>query len=64
MVGMTHFGAFVELLPGINGLVHISAISSEPVSHPGDVLKEGQQVSVRIVEIDVERRRVSLSITR
>jgi len=64
VVGTTNFGAFVELMPGVNGLVHISAISSEPVNHPDDVLNVGQQISVRVVEVDVARRRVSLSIKR
>lgn len=64
VVGTTNFGAFVELMPGVNGLVHISAISSDPISHPDDVLTIGQQVSVRVVDIDTDRRRVSLSITR
>jgi small subunit ribosomal protein S1 len=61
--GLADFGAFVELLPGIRGLIHVSALSTERVYHPGDVVKEGQQVSVRIIEIDKQRKRISLSLT-
>lgn len=60
--GLADFGAFVELLPGIRGLVHVSALAEERVYHPGDVVKEGQQVSVRVIEIDKQRKRISLSI--
>ncbi len=56
------FGAFVELVPGVDGLVHISEISWERVSFPGAVLKEGEEVQVRVLGIDYEKRRVSLSI--
>ncbi len=64
VIGTTNFGAFVELMPGVNGLIHISAISTEPIHHPDEVLKVGQQISVRVTEVDVVRRRVSLSIKR
>ncbi|MBU0742707.1 S1 RNA-binding domain-containing protein [bacterium] len=63
ITGLADFGAFVELLPGIRGLIHVSALSDERVYHPSDVVKEGQQVSVRIIEIDKQRKRISLSIT-
>jgi len=56
------FGAFVELAPGIEGLVHISEISYERIHHPKKVLQEGQEVDVRILGIDHERQRISLSI--
>jgi small subunit ribosomal protein S1 len=56
------FGAFVELTPGVEGLVHVSEISYEKVSHPRRVLQEGQEVEVRVLEIDQERHRISLSI--
>jgi small subunit ribosomal protein S1 len=56
------FGAFVELMPGVDGLVHISEISWERVTHPGSVLKEGEEVQVRVLGIDYEKHRVSLSI--
>ncbi len=59
---LTDFGAFVEVAPGVDGLVHISEISYERVSHPGKVLKEGEEVDVLVMGIDREARRVSLSI--
>jgi small subunit ribosomal protein S1 len=58
------FGAFVELEPGLEGLVHISELSDRPVRQTTDVVKTGQQVQVRILEIDAEARRISLSIKR
>ena len=56
------FGAFVELIPGVEGLVHISEISCERIPHPGKLLSEGQDVDVRILSLDQEKRRISLSI--
>jgi small subunit ribosomal protein S1 len=58
------FGAFVELEPGLEGLVHISELSDRQVRQTTDVVKTGQQVQVRIIEIDAEARRISLSIKR
>jgi small subunit ribosomal protein S1 len=58
------FGAFVELEPGLEGLVHISELSNQHVRTPGDVVKPGQDVRVRILEIDKDKRRISLSIRR
>lgn len=59
---LTNFGAFVEISPTIDGLVHVSQISKEHVSNPADVLKNGQEVSVKILEINPTQRRVGLSI--
>ncbi len=56
------FGAFVELAPGLEGLLHISEISNERISHPSRVLSLKQLVQVRIVEIDRARRRIALSM--
>lgn len=56
------FGAFVELTPGVEGLVHISEIAWERLGSPAERLKEGETIDVQIKEIDSERRRVSLSI--
>lgn len=56
------YGAFVEILPGIEGLVHISALSDRRVKSVADVVKEGQEVNVRIIKIDKENQRVSLSM--
>jgi len=59
---LTDFGAFVEVAPGVDGLVHISEISYDRISHPGAVLHEGDAVDVLVREIDLDKRRVSLSI--
>lgn len=59
---VTDFGAFVEVAPGVDGLVHISEISYEPISHPKKVLHEGDPVDVLVMAIDREARRISLSI--
>ena len=59
---LTDFGAFVEVLPGIDGLVHISQISHKRVENPKDVLKVGQKVTVRVLEVNAADERVSLSI--
>jgi small subunit ribosomal protein S1 len=56
------FGAFVELQPGLEGLVHVSQISNEHVAHPADVLSPGQEVQVRILSVEPERKRISLSM--
>jgi small subunit ribosomal protein S1 len=58
------FGAFIELEPGLEGLAHISELSTQRVRTAGDAVKPGQEVRVRILEVDKEARRVSLSIRR
>jgi small subunit ribosomal protein S1 len=58
------FGAFVELEPGLEGLVHISELAANRVRAASDVVKPGQDVQVRILEIDKDARRISLSIRR
>ena len=64
VTGITKFGAFVNILPGIDGLVHISEISNERVDDPNKVLKVGQEVKVKLKDVDLEAKRVSLSIKR
>ena len=59
---LTDFGAFVEVAPGVDGLVHISEISYERISHPSRFLHEGDMVDVLVMGIDRETRRISLSI--
>ncbi|MGT2887254.1 30S ribosomal protein S1 [Streptococcus didelphis] len=59
---LTDFGAFVEVLPGIDGLVHISQISHNRVENPKDVLSVGQEVTVKVLEVNAADERVSLSI--
>jgi small subunit ribosomal protein S1 len=58
------FGAFVEILPGVEGLVHISELAQHHVENPREVVSQGDQVNVRILEVDAERRRLSLSLKR
>jgi small subunit ribosomal protein S1 len=59
---LADFGAFVEVAPGVDGLVHLSEISYDRVPHPSRVLKEGDRVDVLVLKIDEEKRRISLSI--
>ncbi len=59
---LADFGAFVELEPGLEGLVHVSELSNNRVRSPGDVVKIAQAVNVRVLEIDSEGRRISLSM--
>jgi small subunit ribosomal protein S1 len=56
------FGAFVEILPGVEGLVHISELADHHVENPSEVVEPGSKLNVKILEIDEERRRLSLSI--
>src|SRR5436305_33632 len=58
------FGAFVEILPGVEGLVHISELAQRHVENPREVVSQGQDVKVLILEVDAERRRLSLSMKR
>ena len=58
------FGAFVEIVPGVEGLVHISELAEHHVENPSEVVSPGDKVKVKILEIDEERRRISLSIKR
>ena len=62
VVGMTTFGAFAKLLPGIDGLIHISQIADHRIEKPQDVLTVGDKVTVKVTDIDFEKKRVSLSI--
>jgi 4-hydroxy-3-methylbut-2-enyl diphosphate reductase len=62
IVGMTTFGAFAQIIPGIDGLIHISQIADHRIDKPQDVLKIGQEVKVKITNIDYDKKRISLSI--
>ncbi len=62
VVGMTTFGAFARVIPGIDGLIHISQIADRHISKPQDVLKVGETVTCKITAIDYDKKRVSLSI--
>ncbi|MFJ8235164.1 30S ribosomal protein S1 [Ureibacillus sp. NPDC094379] len=56
------FGAFIEVFPGVEGLVHISQISHKHINTPHEVLKEGQEVEVKVLEVNADEKRLSLSI--
>ena len=59
---LTTFGAFVELFPGVEGLVHISQIAHKHIATPHEVLKEGEEVKVKVLEVSPENQRIALSI--
>ena len=62
VVKLMTFGAFAEILPGVDGLIHISQIADKRIGKPEDVLSEGQDVQVKITDVDAESKRISLSI--
>lgn len=62
IVKLMTFGAFAEIIPGVDGLIHISQIADRRIAKPEDVLSEGQEVQVKITDIDAENKRISLSI--
>lgn len=62
IVGITTFGAFARIIPGVDGLIHISQLADHRVEKPQDVVSVGDTVKVKITEIDFEKKRVSLSI--
>ena len=59
---MTDFGAFVELEPGVDALLHVSQISREHVEKPSDVLKVGQQITAKVVDFNGDEKKISLSM--
>jgi len=62
IVSIMPFGAFAEIIPGADGLIHISQLSDKHVAKPDDVVKVGDQVDVKITDIDYEKKKISLSI--
>ena len=62
IVKLMTFGAFAEIVPGVDGLIHISQIADHRIEKPGDVLAEGDKVDVKITDVDMENKKVSLSI--
>ncbi len=62
VTNVTDFGAFVELEPGIEGLIHVSELSWERISHPKDVVQPGQKVRAMVLRVDPQNRRISLSL--
>lgn len=61
VVRLVDFGAFVEVEPGVEGLVHVSELSTRRLLHPREVVSEGDEFTVRVLEVDLNRRRISLS---
>ena len=62
IVGLTTFGAFANIIPGIDGLIHISQIANKRVTNVKDVLSIGDEVKAKITEIDIDKKRISMSI--
>ena len=62
VVNLLSFGAFVELFPGVEGLVHINEITDEHIAKPSEVLKLGQKVKVKVLDVNKENKRISLTI--
>ena len=62
IVGMTTFGAFAQIMPGVDGLIHISQIANRRIDKPQDALKVGEEVQVKITAVDTVTNRISLSI--
>lgn len=62
VVKLMTFGAFAEIIPGVDGLIHISQIADRRIGKPDDVLAEGQEVEAKIIDIDADNKRISLSI--
>ena len=62
IVKLMPFGAFAEIIPGVDGLIHISQITDHRIGQPSEVLSEGQEAEVKITDIDLEKQKVSLSI--
>ena len=62
IVNMMPFGAFAEIIPGVDGLIHISQIADKKINKPADVLENGQEVEAKITDIDMENHKINLSI--
>jgi len=62
VVSVRDFGAFVSLMPGVEGLIHVSELSEKRIRHPREVVDVGQEVSVSVIGVDTEQKRISLSI--
>ena len=62
IVKLMSFGAFAEVVPGVDGLIHISQIADRRIDSPADCLSEGEIVDAKIIEVDEEKKRISLSI--
>jgi small subunit ribosomal protein S1 len=61
---IVNFGAFVELIPGVEGLVHISQMADFHVKHPSEIIQEGEEIEAKILDMNIENKRISLSIKK
>lgn len=61
---IVNFGAFIELIPGVEGLVHISQMADFHVKHPSEIIQEGEEIEAKILDISIENKRISLSIKK
>ena len=61
---ITNFGVFVELEPGLEGLLHISELSDQKIENPQDVVKSGEELDVKILRVDTDERKIGLSLKR
>jgi ribosomal protein S1 len=62
VVRLTDFGAFVELEPGVDGLLHISQMSNRPIATPADILNVGDELTLMVIRVDPNERRIGLSL--
>jgi small subunit ribosomal protein S1 len=62
VVRLTDFGAFVELEPGVDGLLHISQMSSRPINAPSDIVNVGDELTLMVIRVDPNERRIGLSL--
>ena len=64
VTNLTDFGAFARIEPGVEGLIHISELSEQKMEHARDSVHRGQRITVRIISIDVDRKRMGLRLKR
>jgi ribosomal protein S1 len=62
VVRLTDFGAFIELEPGVDGLLHISQMSSRPIASPSDIVNVGDELTLMVIRVDPTERRIGLSL--
>ena len=62
VVRLTDFGAFVELEPGVDGLLHISQMSNRPIATPADIVNVGDELTLMVIRVDPNERRIGLSL--
>jgi small subunit ribosomal protein S1 len=62
VVRLTDFGAFVELEPGVDGLLHISQMSNRPISSPSEIVNVGDELTLMVIRVDPNERRIGLSL--